>query len=164
MRLRAARISLASFLLVVAITVAACSGDGTAEPTGSPDTLTGTASSPGVSEPRRGGTLTYALPADPQSCDLHMSGGMGYASVHPCNTMLSQLIRFSPSDHSLLEPDLATEWAVSADGRTWTFNLRDGVTWHDGSEFTSDDVLFSLERVLDPPEGLAVGQIGRAHV
>ncbi|PRY93057.1 peptide/nickel transport system substrate-binding protein [Hasllibacter halocynthiae] len=46
-----------------------------------------------------------------------------------------------------LQPALATDWAVSEeDPNVWVFNLRDGVTFHDGSEFTAEDVVFSFER------------------
>ena len=44
-------------------------------------------------------------------------------------------------------PRLATDWQVSADGLTWTFNLRPGVTWHDGQPFGAEDVAFSLENI-----------------
>ncbi len=47
-----------------------------------------------------------------------------------------------------LEPGLAESWAVSKDGRTWTFTLRDGVQWSDGQPFTADDVIFSLDAVF----------------
>lgn len=47
-----------------------------------------------------------------------------------------------------LEPGLAEAWTVSRDGRTWTFTLRDGVQWSDGTPLTADDVLFSLDAVF----------------
>ncbi len=47
-----------------------------------------------------------------------------------------------------LVPSLATEWS-SPDGKVWTMKLREGVTFHDGSEFTSEDVKFTLERTQD---------------
>lgn len=72
--------------------------------------------------------------------------------------MLSQLIRASASDHSVIEPDLATEWEVSSDGLTWTFELRDEALWHDGTLFTADDAVFSLRRAIDPPPGIAPGR------
>ena len=49
-----------------------------------------------------------------------------------------------------IEPRLATRWEVSADGRTWTFHLRDHVAFHDGTPFDADAVVFSFERLLDP--------------
>jgi peptide/nickel transport system substrate-binding protein len=49
-----------------------------------------------------------------------------------------------------LEPWLAERWDASDDGRTYTIHLRQGVTWSDGTPFTSADVLFSLQAVYDP--------------
>lgn len=47
-------------------------------------------------------------------------------------------------------PDMASEWTVSDDGLTYTFTLRDGITWHDGAPFTADDVAFTMEVLRDP--------------
>ncbi|HJQ99174.1 MAG TPA: ABC transporter substrate-binding protein [Candidatus Polarisedimenticolaceae bacterium] len=47
-------------------------------------------------------------------------------------------------------PRLADTWTISRDGRTYTIHLRNGVTFHDGSPLTADDVVFSIERLLDP--------------
>ncbi|MEA5040391.1 MAG: ABC transporter substrate-binding protein [Clostridiaceae bacterium] len=44
---------------------------------------------------------------------------------------------------------LATDWTVSDDGCTWTFNLRKGVKWHDGEDFTADDVVYTLNAIKD---------------
>ncbi|TAN45665.1 MAG: peptide-binding protein [Nitrospirae bacterium] len=49
-----------------------------------------------------------------------------------------------------LTGDLAKSWDVSADGLTITFHLRHGVKWHDGAEFTSEDVLFTYQTVTNP--------------
>jgi peptide/nickel transport system substrate-binding protein len=49
-----------------------------------------------------------------------------------------------------LEPGLAIAWQVSPDGRRWTFALRPGVVFHDGTPLDADAVVFSFDRVLDP--------------
>jgi peptide/nickel transport system substrate-binding protein len=50
-------------------------------------------------------------------------------------------------------PELATEWSVSEDGKTWTFKLREGVTFHSGKAFTSADVVYTFKRLLDEATG-----------
>jgi oligopeptide transport system substrate-binding protein len=47
-------------------------------------------------------------------------------------------------------PGLAERWTVSADGRTWTFHLRAGLTWSDGKPLTASDAVFALRRAFDP--------------
>lgn len=63
------------------------------------------------------------------------------------------LVQYDQRTNAII-PDLATSHEVSADGTVWTFRLRSGVTWHKNyGAFTSDDVKFSLDRVLDPATG-----------
>ncbi|MCZ8148572.1 MAG: ABC transporter substrate-binding protein, partial [Roseomonas sp.] len=65
----------------------------------------------------------------------------------------SGLVQYDQRTNEIV-PDLATGYEVSADGTVWTFRLRPNVTWHKGyGAFTSDDVKFSFERVLDPATG-----------
>lgn len=56
-----------------------------------------------------------------------------------------------------IEPRLAERWDVSGDGRTWTFHLRDHVTFHDGSPLDASAVVFSIERLLDPKHPNFIG-------
>ena len=56
-------------------------------------------------------------------------------------------------DNFAVTPELATEWSVSDDGLTWTFKLREGVTFHSGKPFTSADVVYTFKRLLDPATG-----------
>jgi len=61
------------------------------------------------------------------------------------------LVRYDPTFE--IEPALATSWETSADGLTWTFKLRSGVTFHDGSTFTAKDVVYSFGEILKPANG-----------
>jgi len=67
--------------------------------------------------------------------------------------MFNGLVRFKPGSINPddIEPDLASSWESSPDGRAWTFHLRRGVMFHHGyGEMTADDVVYSLERAADP--------------
>jgi peptide/nickel transport system substrate-binding protein len=57
-----------------------------------------------------------------------------------------------------LEGELAESWEVSPDGKRITFRLRKGVKWHDGAPFTSDDVMFTYRRMIDPRTPTAYGE------
>ncbi|MCC6616642.1 MAG: ABC transporter substrate-binding protein [Anaerolineae bacterium] len=61
----------------------------------------------------------------------------------------SPLTTLSP-DTSGVAPSLATSWSANDDYTVWTFNLREGVLWHDGEPFTASDVVFSLNLALNP--------------
>ncbi len=91
-----------------------------------------------------GGSLTYAA-APPNTIDPHMMSSLG--DIHTVQPVVNYLVRLG-SDLSL-QPDLATEWE-SEDGQTWTFTLREGVTFHDGSDFTAEDVVATFDRLVDP--------------
>ena len=67
-----------------------------------------------------------------------------------------RLIRLNRATFEL-EPWLAERWEASPDGRTFTLHLRPGVTWSDGTPFTSADVLFSLEALFTPNSGAVLG-------
>ncbi|MEW6161962.1 MAG: peptide-binding protein [Nitrospirota bacterium] len=64
--------------------------------------------------------------------------------------------------------DLAESWEISPDGLKITFNLRKGVKWHDGVEFTADDVMFTYKTVIDPkvptPYSSNYGPVEKAEV
>ena len=86
--------------------------------------------------PKRGGTLTYMIPADaPPSFDGHREAT--FATVHSAAPFYSVLIRVNPENPSSTTDfvcDLCTEMPQPTDdGKTYTFKIRDGVKFHDGS-------------------------------
>jgi len=100
--------------------------------------------------PNHGGTLTVAISADPPGWDPTASTSQEIPRVVYGN-VFEGLVRFDR--HGEIVPALATDWSVSDDGLTWTFALREGVVFHDGSPFTADDVLAKFERARDPDSG-----------
>src|SRR5437016_1386734 len=106
---------------------------------------------------RRGGTLTYTIPADaPPSFDGHREGT--FAMLHATAPFYSVLIRINPDNPSSTTDfvcDLCTAMPQSTDdGKTYTFKIRDGVKFHDGSALTAADVAASWEHIIHPPEGV----------
>ncbi|MBX3015984.1 MAG: ABC transporter substrate-binding protein [Caldilineaceae bacterium] len=102
--------------------------------------------------PKPGGTLRAAFGVTTAHYDMHQGGS---ASVL-CQ-VYSTLVRRNLVDGlRTVIPDLAESWEVTEDGLTYTFALRQGVTFHDGTPFTAEDVVASFERILNPPEGIVI--------
>src|SRR5258708_18397650 len=98
--------------------------------------------------PKTGGTLRVAISADPASLDGHL-----FAAGRFDTTWLIY-DRLTEYDTGLTpQPRLAESWEVSSDYKRIKLNLRKGVTFHDGREFTSDDVKWNFLRVRDPKVG-----------
>ena len=100
--------------------------------------------------PKRGGILRTAWSATTAHFDIHQGGN---------NNILIQV--YDGLVHKNLAtglrgyvPGLATKWDVSPDGKTYTFTLREGVKYHDGTPFTSADVVATFNRILNPPSGV----------
>src|SRR6516225_928420 len=108
--------------------------------------------------PKRGGTLTYMIPADaPPSFDGHRE--TTFATVHSAAPFYSVLIRIDPKDPSSTTDfvcDLCTAMPTPTDdGKTYTFKIREGVKFHDGTPLTADDVAASWRAIIQPPEGVS---------
>lgn len=110
-------------------------------------------------DPVRGGTLKLAYTLEPGSAlfAINTSSGTGQA-IGP--KVVEGLFTFDYDLNPL--PLLATDWAVSGDGLRYTFKLREGVKWHDGKPFTSDDVAFSIQRLKEahPRGGITYQNLG----
>src|SRR3989442_901409 len=70
--------------------------------------------------------------------------------------MYDSLIRRDPRDGQTIIPDLAQRWEISPDGKKYTFHLRRGVKFHDGADFTAEDVKATYERIASPPKGVVI--------
>ena len=103
---------------------------------------------------KRGGTLRYAVHNAPAHFDVHQSGTV--ANIGPQSPMYDTLLRRHPRDGQTIIPDLAERWEISKDDKKYTFYLRKGVKFHDGADFTADDVKATFERIARPPKGVVI--------
>ena len=90
--------------------------------------------------------LRVGLKSEPSSIDPH------YHNLGPNNAFSTQIFSslVGSDENQQHYPDLAVSWKPIND-TTWEFKLRKGVKWHDGSDFTADDVMFTVERAQNVP-------------
>jgi peptide/nickel transport system substrate-binding protein len=92
------------------------------------------------------GTLVAAVGAQPDQLDPHVTSA--YPAFQVLENVYDTLVVPNAEDLTM-EPSLAESWVTSEDNLTWTFTLREGVTFHDGSGFDSADVVYSYRRIID---------------
>ena len=119
----------------------------------------GAAVTPAIAEetPKPGGHFTYMIPADaPPSLDAHRE--TTFATLHSSAPFYSVLIRINPQNPASPDDivcDLCTEMPrPQDDGKTWTFKIRDGVKFHDGSPLTAYDVAKTWQELVRPSPGV----------
>jgi peptide/nickel transport system substrate-binding protein len=139
----------AAVLIISPVLLTACSSSSS---TGSAATSAGATAAAGV--PKQGGTLKAALTGEPDSLDPAISSVYTGAQVY--DNIFSKLITAN-SDGSFA-PQLATKW-TQTDPKTWTFDLVDTATFHNGEKFTSADVKYTFERILDPKTASSYGAL-----
>ena len=123
-----------AFLAALALVATAC---GPGDPVDVDD--------PTDEEAVEGGTLVAALGGDPDQLDPHLTtSGLSFDVLENIYDTLVQ-----PGEDLVMEPALAESWDTSDDLLTWTFQLREGVTFHDGSDLTAEDVVASFERIAE---------------
>ena len=101
--------------------------------------------------PKKGGLARAASNLhgpDDQMDPIVFTSGIDYTRGRATYNNLVQML-----DGMSLHPELAAEWTPNSDATEFTFKLQKGVTWHDGSDFTADDVVWTMNRHLaeDPP-------------
>ena len=114
-------------------------------------TMALTAACGGASAPEAGATrdtLIFAAPADATTLDPHNTTDTESDQV--IGMVFEGLLGFD--DQMKIVGRLAESWSVAPDGVTWTFNLRKGVIFHDGTPFTAEAVRATFARVLDPAQ------------
>lgn len=143
---------LAFFALTLTVVLANCAGSQPA-----PREETAPAAVETAPEPS---TLVYGSGGQPVSLDPGaIEDGNSLIVQHQ---IYNQLIEFAPGTTEL-EPGLATNWSVSDDSLTWTFKLREGVTFHDGSDFNAEAVKINVERWWDPESKLGFRDAGKTY-
>jgi len=94
------------------------------------------------------GTLIYGLPAETDIMDPHATGG--WITYHVTYQMFEGFVKEDLTDPDVptpeLVPGLATHWEISDDGLEYTFHLREGVRFHDGTPFDAEAVKFNFDR------------------
>ena len=104
--------------------------------------------------PKKGGWLTVATDATAVGLDPHLS--IVFSTYTFTEHVYESLLQYNYKMELL--PGLATSWD-HPDPLTYIFHLRKGVKWHNGQEFTSEDVKFTFDRILDPKVGSPVAKI-----
>jgi peptide/nickel transport system substrate-binding protein len=102
--------------------------------------------------PKSGGLLKFAVSAEPSNYDCHAQ--TTFAFIHPVRPHYNTLLKFDTAKYPAIKGDLAESWTVSKDGLTFTFKLRKGVKFHDGSTFSSEDIKATYDRLRNPAPGV----------
>jgi peptide/nickel transport system substrate-binding protein len=106
---------------------------------------------------KRGGILKFVVSDEPPSFDGHRE--TTFALIHPIAPFYSVLVRVNPDNPASLTDfvcDLCTEMPKPTDGgRTYTFNIRKGIKFHNGAPLTAKDVHASFQRIIFPPPGVS---------
>ncbi|WP_100010494.1 ABC transporter substrate-binding protein [Lentibacillus sediminis] len=163
-----------AFMLSIVLVLAACSGDGSADPEATEGDDGGTeenageegeAESEGSSEgegeaAEEGGVLVFARGGDSESLDPGSTTDGESSRV--TRQILESLLDFE-KDSFEIRPGLAHDWEVSDDGLSYTFYLEEGVTFHDGTPFNAEAVKTNFERWSDPEHEYAFTDDGYVY-
>lgn len=98
-------------------------------------------------EPKQGGAMTVTYKDDVSTLDPAI--GYDWQNWSIIKSIFDGLMDYAPGTTDLV-PDLAESYTISADGLTYSFTLRDGVTFHNGRKLTSADIKYSIERAVNP--------------
>ena len=134
-------------LLVVTVCWLLISGCATAGPAAAPPAGSEQSAAAAPATSAEGVTLRLSTTAEPTTLDPNLAED--YYSITPIEQMFLGLTNIN-NETADIEPELAESWETSADGLTWTFNLRDDAVWSDGKPVTAQDVEYSVKRAIKP--------------
>jgi peptide/nickel transport system substrate-binding protein len=115
-------------------------------------TLTMPGAAAGAETPRKGGVLLAVIGADAPSLDPHQEST--FATLQMVAPLYSTLLQIDPYSYPKIIGDVASEWKIASDGLTYTFKIRPGIKFHDGSPLTATDVKATYDKIVFPPDGV----------
>jgi peptide/nickel transport system substrate-binding protein len=140
------RLSILVTCLVLVSMLLACGGTPSAEPP--TPTEVQQAEPTAVPEPiaTQGGTLVFGMSYEPSTLDPHV--GSSYEGATVDRAVFDTLVR--QDTDGTFHPGLASSWQISGDGLTYTFHLKEGVKFHDGTPLNAEAVKFNFDRIIAP--------------
>src|SRR3954447_26927531 len=154
-----ARLRFGTLLAAGAIFVAACGGS---TATSAPASQAATSAEPGQSTapsasadagaPKDGGTLVVAIPGDIKRTDPALIDDSNTSYV--MQNVMEGLVSLKPGTTGELVPALAESWELSPDGLTYTFKIRQGVKFHDGTDVDAAAIKYNYDRWIAFPKEL----------
>jgi peptide/nickel transport system substrate-binding protein len=154
------RVRIGALFAVTTIVFAACGGATTssapsAAPSTAPTTAASTApsvepSASSAAAPKEGGTLVIAIPGDLNRTDPSLIDDAN--SSYVLQQIFEGLVTLKPGSGSEIVGQLADSWTISDDGLTYTFKLKSGIKFQDGTDFNAAAVKFNFDRWLSIPK------------
>ncbi len=143
-----ARMKFTALAAAAALAVAACGGSATPAPaTVAPSPG---AETPAAGTPKEGGTFVVAMPGDINRTDLALIDDAN--SFYVGSQVMETLVTLAPGTGDEIVAALATEWSTSPDGLSYTFTIREGVKFHDGTPLDAAAVKYNFDRWLSIPQ------------
>jgi len=106
---------------------------------------------PSIATAKEIGKVTFVQGSDIDTLDPAVSRSV--PSYNVIDQLFNRLVAWDGNDRSNVVPDLAESWSRTDDGKQWTFVLKQGVKFHDGTDFNAEAVKFNLDRIRDPKLG-----------
>lgn len=101
-----------------------------------------------AADSKYGGEIRMSAYADTRDWDPIGSGSL--SSVQAYSQLYNQLVQYDTVETTKIICDLCSGWEISNGGQTFTFKIRSGIKWQDGSDLTAEDIAFTMARYMNP--------------